>query len=84
MKPDRASLLHCLRPLSLVPVLSPSDTNSSTHRVGGNREIIIEKQIIREKSGIFRQTAKFGHRPCLLHISNIGIKNKVTKQKVKS
>ena len=28
----------------------------------------------RVKSGIFRQTAKFGQRPCLFHISNIGIK----------
>ena len=31
----------------------------------------------RVKSGIhvFGQTAKFGQRPCLFHISNIGIKN---------
>ena len=35
------------------------------------------------KSGIFGQTAKFGQRPCLFHISNIGIKNKLTKQTVK-
>ena len=28
----------------------------------------------RIKSGIFGQTAKFGQRPCLFHISNIGIK----------
>ena len=35
------------------------------------------------KSGIFGQTAKFGQRPCLFHISNIGIKNKSTKQTVK-
>ena len=34
-------------------------------------------------SGIFGQTAKFGQRPCLFHISNIGIKNKLTKQTVK-
>ena len=26
------------------------------------------------KSGIFGQTAKFGQRPCLFHITNIGIK----------
>ena len=26
------------------------------------------------KSGIFGQTAKFGQRPCLFHISNIGTK----------
>ena len=26
------------------------------------------------KSGIFGQTAEFGQRPCLFHISNIGIK----------
>ena len=37
----------------------------------------------RVKLGIFRQTAKFGQRPCLFHISNIGIKNKLTKQTVK-
>ena len=35
------------------------------------------------KSGIFRQAAKFGQRPCLFHISNIGMKNKLTKQTVK-
>ena len=35
------------------------------------------------KSGIFGQTAKFGQRPCLFHISNIGITNKLTKQTVK-
>ena len=28
----------------------------------------------RVKSGILGQTAKFGQRPCLFHISNIGIK----------
>ena len=32
---------------------------------------------------IFRQTAKFGQQPCLFHISNIRIKNKLTKQTVK-
>ena len=37
----------------------------------------------RVKSGIFGQTAKFGQRPCLFHISKIGIKNKSTKQTVK-
>ena len=37
----------------------------------------------RVKSGIFGQTAKFGQRPCLFHISNIGSKNKLTKQTVK-
>ena len=37
----------------------------------------------RVKSGIFGQTAKFGQTPCLFHISNIGIKNKLTKQTVK-
>ena len=35
-----------------------------------------EKNSGRVKSGIFGQTAKFGQRPCLVHISNIGIKNK--------
>ena len=29
----------------------------------------------RVKLGIFAQTAKFGQRHCLFHISNIGIKN---------
>ena len=33
--------------------------------------------------GIFGQTAKFGQPSCLFHISNIGIKNKLTKQTVK-
>ena len=37
----------------------------------------------RIKSGIFGQTAKFEQRPCLFHISNIGIKNKLAKQTVK-
>ena len=37
----------------------------------------------RVKSGIFGRTAKFGQRPCLFHISNIGIKNILTKQTVK-
>ena len=37
----------------------------------------------RVKSGIFGQTAKFRQRPCLFHISNIGIKNRLTKQTVK-
>ena len=37
----------------------------------------------RVKSGYFGQTAKFGQRPCSFHISNIGIKNKLTKQAVK-
>ena len=37
----------------------------------------------RLKLGIFGQTAKFGQRPCLFHISNIGIKNKLTKLTVK-
>ena len=37
----------------------------------------------RVKSGIFGQTAKFGQRPCLFHISNIVIENKLPKQTVK-
>ena len=37
----------------------------------------------RVKSGIFGQTLKFRQRPCLFHISNIAIKNKLTKQTVK-
>ena len=40
-------------------------------------------EILRVKSGIFGQTAKFGQRPSLFNISNIGIKNKLTKQTVK-
>ena len=37
----------------------------------------------RVKSGKFGQTAKFGQPLCLFHSSNIGIKNKLTKQTVK-
>ena len=37
----------------------------------------------RVKLGIFGQTAKFEKRPCLIHISNIGMKNELTKQTVK-
>ena len=37
----------------------------------------------RVKSGKFRRSAKFGQRSCLFHILIIGIKNKLTKQKVK-
>ena len=40
--------------------------------------------LVRVKSGIFGQTAKFRQRPCLFHISNIGINNKLTKQTVKT
>ena len=40
-------------------------------------------QDIRVKSGIFGQTANFGQRPSVFHISNIGIKNKLTKQTLK-
>ena len=39
--------------------------------------------VVRVKSGIFGQTAKFGQLPCLFHVSNIGIKNKSIKQTVK-
>ena len=39
--------------------------------------------VSRVKSGIFRQTAKFGRSPCLFHSSIIGIKNKFPKQTVK-
>ena len=41
------------------------------------------QEIIRVKSGIFRQSAKFGQRSCLLYTSIIGMKNKITKQTVK-
>ena len=37
----------------------------------------------RVKLGIFGQTAKFGQRHCLFHISNIGLKIKSTKHTVK-
>ena len=37
----------------------------------------------RVKSGKFGQSSKFGQLPCLLHVSNVGIKNKLTKQTVK-
>ena len=46
----------------------------------GSKEVGI---MYRVKLGIFEQTARFGQRPCLFHISNIGIKNKLTKQTVK-
>ena len=48
-----------------------------------NVYLFINSNSIRVKSGTFGQTAKFGQRPCLFHISNIGIKNKLTKQTVK-
>ena len=38
----------------------------------------------RVKSGIFGQTAKFGQPLCLFHSSIVGIKNKLTKQTVKT
>ena len=38
---------------------------------------------IRVKLGIFGQTAKFGQRPCLFHISKYWNKNKLTRQTVK-
>ena len=39
-------------------------------------DLVDVSELARVKSGIFGQTAKFGQRPCLFHISNIGIKNK--------
>ena len=37
--------------------------------------------VYRVKSGIFGQTAKLGQRPCLFHISTIGMKmNQLCKQ----
>ena len=35
---------------------------------------ITYRRDVRVKSGIYGQTAKFGQRPCLFHISNIRIK----------
>ena len=40
-------------------------------------------KMYRVKSGIFGQTANFGQQPCLFHISNTGMKNKLPKQIVK-
>ena len=57
--------------LSLLPNLS------------NTRSLQLNKLTTRVKSGIFGKTAKFRQRPCLFHISNIGIKNKLTKQTVK-
>ena len=54
--------------ISLYYILKHNISNLTTYRV---------------KSGIFGQTAKFGQSPCLFHSSNIGIKNKLTKQTVK-
>ena len=45
-------------------------------------KIFLVRIVYRVKSGIFGQTAKFGQRPCLFHISNIGIINTLTKQTV--
>ena len=42
-------------------------------QVVSNKEILFI-MMLRVKSGIFGQTAKFGQRPCLVHILNIGIK----------
>ena len=50
--------------------------------VVSNNELLF-KMMLRVNSGIFGQIAKFGQRPCLVHILNIGIKNKLTKQTVK-
>ena len=44
---------------------------------------IMGSMICRVKSGKIGQKAKFGQRPCLFHISNIGIKNRLAKQTVK-
>ena len=41
------------------------------------------ENVNRVKSGKFGRSAKFGKRPCLIHILTIGIKNKLTKQTVK-
>ena len=43
----------------------------------------VKHQTSMVESGIFGQTAKFGQLTSLFHISNIGIKNKLTKQTVK-
>ena len=43
----------------------------------------ISIKVNRVKSGIFGQTAKFGQPPRLFHSSIIGIKNRLTKQRVK-
>ena len=43
--------------------------------------LVVAKIATRIKAGIFGQTAKFGQRPCLFHISNIVIKiNEPSKQ----
>ena len=48
------------------------------------RAMTSQKLSYRVMSGTFGQAAKFGQRPCLFHISNIGIKNKLIKQTVKT
>ena len=46
---------------------------------GNNKVDVVENHGV--KSCIFGQTAKFGQRPCLFQISNIGIKkNQLSKQ----
>ena len=52
-------------------------------QVAGKNFWLVYYFATRVKSSIFGQTAKFGQRPCLFHISNIRIKNKLTKQTVK-
>ena len=53
------ALIMCLLGIAFLPLF----TNISIYSL-----------MLRVKSGIFGQTAKFGQRFCLFHISNIGIK----------
>ena len=64
-------------------VLTEQFATTSQENVDVHQATLEKGKQIRVKSGIFRQTAKFGQPPCLFHSSVIGIKNKLTKQTVK-
>ena len=71
----------------LADQLDPRHTNRDSGIVQLNMFVLLPNRSTsvfdRVKSGIFGQTAKFGQRPCLFRISNIGIKNILSKQTVK-
>ena len=60
-------------PTTRLPTAYPQETLSI---------IVAEKTKLSMISGKVGQTAKFGQRPCLFHISNIEIENELTKQTV--
>ena len=87
-----SSILHCQRTPTLSIAFSTwvilSSEKMQNRRTGFNHAIPMtifatNSLLFRVKWSIFRQTAKFGQPPCLFHSSVIGIKTKLTKQKVK-